>query len=86
MAVFPHVTAGPIEVDFAGVTFMDSVGLQVLVDLHQRATAAGGAVVITNPPQGVKRLLRITDLASQFGVSYDDVWPPHEGAVESDAE
>jgi anti-sigma B factor antagonist len=73
MAELPDVTAGPIEVDVAGVTFMDSIGLRVLVDLYQRVTAAGGTVVMTNPPQGVVRLLRVTDLTANFGVSYDDL-------------
>jgi anti-anti-sigma factor len=65
---------------------MDSSGLRVFVNLHQRVTAAGGTVVITNPPQGVVRLLTLTDLASQFGVSDDDVRPQPDRGAASDTD
>ena len=53
--------AGKVVLDFTGVTFMDSSGLNVLV------TAVGqdrpnGSVVIRNAPLSVHRLLAITGL------------------------
>ncbi len=50
-----------IAVDLAGVTFMDSSGLNVLV-LAQRSLDGIGSVRVTNPSQQVRRLLEMTGL------------------------
>jgi len=65
------VAAGAIEIDLAGVTFIDSSGLRVLLALAETVTASGGAVVIRNPSRPVSRLLRITELESTFGLVPD---------------
>ena len=67
-ANLPAVIDGPIDVDLAGVTFIDSSGLRVLLGLADRVEAAGGTTVIRNPSKQVLRLLAITQLESRFGL------------------
>lgn len=51
-----------IEVDCAGVTYLGSVGLAILMDVHQQAVAAGGSLVITAASNIVRTLLDATEL------------------------
>jgi anti-anti-sigma factor len=51
---------GRVVLDFAGVTFMDSSGLNVLVSVRQGR--AEDSLVIRNAPVGVVRVLAITGL------------------------
>jgi anti-sigma B factor antagonist len=53
-----------LVLDFAGVTFMDSSGLHVLIQIERREDTT--SVVIRNAPDQVRRLLQITNLATQF--------------------
>ena len=65
-----------IEVDLAGVSFIDSSGLRVLLELARRADEAGGSVQIRNPSRQVARLLAMTQLESAFGVEAGDPTTP----------
>ncbi len=49
-----------IDVDLAAVTFCDSYGLGVLLNVSQRAFAAGGALRLRHPSAVVARLLAHT--------------------------
>lgn len=51
-------------VDMAGVTFMDSSGLRVLIDLSSHTDT----VVLRNPTRQVTRLIEITGLDSVFTI------------------
>jgi anti-anti-sigma factor len=51
-----------IEVDLAGVTFLDCGGLAVLVVLGQAAARNGCRLRITNPQPFVRRVLDLTGL------------------------
>ena len=73
-AEVPDAGDSPIELDLAGVSFIDSSGLHVLLELAERVTATGGSVVIRNPARAVQRLLVITRLESTFGLDGTD--PP----------
>jgi anti-sigma B factor antagonist len=55
-----------IVVDLTGVTFIDSVGLGVLIDAQRRTRSAGGWIrlVCTNPE--VLKVLHLTDLDDVF--------------------
>ena len=53
-----------LTVDLAGVTFLDSAGLRMLVLLHQRCADNGGSLVVTSPPPAVQTLFEITGLDS----------------------
>ena len=60
----------PIEVvDVAGVTFIDSSGLRVIVEAHQRRLAAGSRLVLRSPSAAVQRLLEISGLAGHLDVA-----------------
>jgi anti-sigma B factor antagonist len=60
----------PIEVvDVAGVTFIDSSGLRVLVEAHQARAASGSRLVLRSPSAAVQRLLEISGLAGHLDVT-----------------
>ena len=60
-----------IEVDLAGVTFLDCSGLTVLVSLGQAATHTGCRLRITNPQPLVRRLLDLTGLLDALTAGFD---------------
>ena len=64
--------AGKVVLDFSGVTFMDSSGLNVLVTAagHDRANEP---VVIRNAPLSVHRLLAITGLNEVIRIEGDPI-------------
>ncbi|MFJ9598033.1 anti-sigma factor antagonist [Streptomyces virginiae] len=51
---------GGLDIDLAAVTFCDSSGLHVLLDLHQQALDIGKTLVLTALSRTVVRLLHIT--------------------------
>src|SRR4051812_19022257 len=60
----------PTEVvDVAGVTFIDSSGLRVLVEAHQTRAARGSRLVLRAPSVAVQRLLEISGLAGHLDVA-----------------
>lgn len=59
---------GPLVLDLAGVTFMDSTGLGALISIRARAEAAGRSLTLRQVPARVRRLLEITGLTSTFGL------------------
>jgi len=61
-----------VVVDMAGVRFMDSSGLNALVDRSLRIEGTGGSLRITNPSRCVQRVVGITGLTEVF-------YAPHVG-------
>lgn len=61
----------PLVVDLAGVPFMDSTGLGVLVGALARAREADRRLVLAGPTERITRLLRLTGLDGQFETSVD---------------
>ena len=55
-----------VVVDLAGVGYLDSTGLGMLVGAHKRATEAGGAIRVVNPSTMIRRVFDITDLSILF--------------------
>ncbi len=53
---------GDIRVDVSGVEFMDSSGLRVLIDAHQRAEHADRRLLVVRPSAAVSRVIEITGL------------------------
>jgi anti-anti-sigma factor len=51
-----------IVLDMSGVTFCDSTGLGVLVQIRQRAVEGGGWLRVAAPTDAVRRALEITNL------------------------
>lgn len=61
-----------IELDIAGVRFIDSAGIRGL--LHRRAEAerAGRRLILVNPTDWVRQVLRATGLLDTFGLTASD--------------
>ena len=69
----------PVVLDFAGVTFMDSSGLNVL--LVAQTTGPAGSVDVRNPSPQVRRLLAITGLDRVISAgTTTDAAGPHSDA------
>jgi anti-sigma B factor antagonist len=62
------VAAEQVLLDMAGVEFVDSSGLRVLIEAHQQAEHAGGSVTLTHPSAIVTRLLEISGVDSYLNV------------------
>lgn len=75
-ALHPH----RIEVDLAGVTFLDCSGLTVLVVLGQAATRTGCRLRITNPQPIVRRVLDLTGLLGVLTAGFDQAPLPATAA------
>ena len=56
-----------IELDLAGVTFIDSGALQVFVSVHSELQSRGGSLRIVNASPVVARILAMTRLDEVFG-------------------
>lgn len=56
-------------VDLAGVTFIDSSGLRVLVQIHDDRSAAGDTLTLRSPSTSVQRLLEISGLSAHLDVA-----------------
>lgn len=53
---------GALVIDLAGVTFLDSTGLAVLVAVTNQTTASGVRLTIRDPVPRVRNVIRITGL------------------------
>jgi anti-sigma B factor antagonist len=51
-----------LTIDLSGVSFMDSSGLQALVEISARAEEHGGRLVLRSVPRSAQRLFDITGL------------------------
>jgi anti-sigma B factor antagonist len=56
-----------VVVDLAGVDFMDSTGLHVLVRLHRRVEQVEGVLTVRDPSPQVRHLLELTGLLPLLG-------------------
>lgn len=61
-------TAGEVRIDMSGVTFIDSSGLRVLIDAHQRAGEQDTTITLVEPSAAVTRLLEISGLVDHLNV------------------
>ena len=61
-------TSAPRELvlDFAGVTFMDSAGVRVLIDLHRTQRDRQGILVLQAIPETPRRVLEVTGLTGEL--------------------
>jgi len=58
-----------VTVDLAGMTFVDSTGLTVLIDGLKRLRQGGGDLVLRSPASRTRRVLEITGLTQVFAIS-----------------
>jgi anti-sigma B factor antagonist len=54
--------------DLAGLTFMDSTGLRMLVAADARARDAGRELTIVRGPEAVQRVIEVTGLESKLNL------------------
>jgi anti-anti-sigma factor len=50
-----------LQMDLSGVTFMDSSGLNLMLQLRERLIAEGGQIVVTGLQPRVEYVLRLTE-------------------------
>ena len=58
-----------LVVECSQITFLDSMGLRVLVHAMQRATANGRSVTLRSPSQPVQRVLELAGIKELFPVT-----------------
>jgi anti-sigma B factor antagonist len=60
--------AESVVLDLAGLQFLDSTGLGVLVGAQKRLTQAGGELVLRSPRAGARRVFELTGLDQIFTI------------------
>jgi len=60
---------GDFVIDMSKVDFMDSSGLRVVIELHQRAEQASRRLVLRTPSQPVTRLIEVSGLSGHLHVA-----------------
>lgn len=63
-----HWRPPAVELDLAGVSFLDSGGIRCLVDCLAVVDSAGSTLTVVNPMPGVRRILEIVGLLETFGL------------------
>jgi anti-sigma B factor antagonist len=58
--------ASPVTVDLAGVSFLDSAGISLLVQAKKRLQAAGSDLALRTPTRSVRRVLEISGVSELF--------------------
>jgi anti-anti-sigma factor len=67
-ALVPAPLIGDLRVDFSGVTFIDSSGLRVVLEVHQTLDRDGRRLVLVDPSRPVARLLELAGLVSHLHI------------------
>lgn len=62
--------AEQLELDFGGVTFMDSSGIALVMRLYRTLSLTGGKLRVVNVPQQPGKVLRAAGLHRLFTISY----------------
>lgn len=65
-ALLPLPIIGDVRLDLDGVTFIDSSGIRVILDVHRQMAADGRRLVLLRPSASVIRLLGITGLTGHL--------------------
>ncbi len=60
--------SGNVALDLAGVDFVDSSGLRVLIDAHQSVSGRGDSLSLKQPSDAVRRLLEISGVDEYLNV------------------
>jgi len=51
-----------LEIDFSGISFMDSSGIGLIMGRHKLITECGGKLIVKNPQSYIKRVLKISGI------------------------
>ena len=57
-----------LRIDLAGIGFLDSSGLSVLISAHHLMRDRGGKLVLRHPSEVVQRLFEITQLTGELTI------------------
>jgi anti-anti-sigma factor len=60
-----------LTLDLAGLTFLDSAGVRMLVLAHDHATAKGAVLTAVNPQPMIQTVLEVTGVAAALGLPPD---------------
>jgi anti-anti-sigma factor len=71
LASFPTGFDHGLVIDMAAVTFMDSSGLRILIDLNGRAAESGVEMILRSPSRAVARVIEISGVGSVLSVEGD---------------
>jgi anti-sigma B factor antagonist len=82
-AVIKAIQAGvrKLTIDLAGVTYIDSSGLGMLVGAHKRMSSAGGTLTVHCSGQRIPRLLGLTGLDRVLTIQTQDRSEPQVEAA-----
>jgi anti-anti-sigma factor len=69
-----------VEVDLAGVTFLDCTAISALVAVRNAAIQAGGQMRVSHPQPIVRRVLEVTGLLDLFTAPIDQTQPLPSGS------
>lgn len=68
-ALGPGSPARELILDLAGLDFLDSSGLSVLIEVRKAMDGHGGTLVLRDPRAAVRRVLEVTGLFDFFGLN-----------------
>jgi anti-anti-sigma factor len=60
--------ASPVILDLAGVTFVDSAGISLLIQAKKRLDTIASELVLRAPQAGVRRVLEISGVTELFRI------------------
>ncbi len=63
---------GDIELDCAGLVFIDSAGISLFVEMYHDCFSRGAKLSVVNAPRRVTRLLELTGVDRLFAVRSED--------------
>ncbi|MFL5824927.1 MAG: STAS domain-containing protein [Thermoleophilaceae bacterium] len=84
-ALLEHVEPGqPVALDLRGLEFIDTAGLRLVLEQHERVKADGGRLVLVRGSASVQRLFEIAGLAEvlEFVDDPDQLHTDNGGAPE----
>ena len=61
----------PLLIDLSGVEFVDSSGLRVLIEAHQKRQADGRSLTLVRPSHVVSRLFEIAGVGEYLDIAAD---------------
>jgi anti-sigma B factor antagonist len=64
-----------VLLDLEGLKFMDSTGLRLIVNAHQRALKAGRRLAIVHASKTVRRIFRLTGMLDRLDIVEDKATP-----------
>jgi anti-sigma B factor antagonist len=64
-----------VVLDLEDLRFMDSTGLRLIVNAHQRSLKAGRRLAIVHASKAVRRILRLTGMLDRLNVVEDTATP-----------